>query len=86
MLPSDFQWKPRWQYAHGELALVLDGVHVAYLMRRLDGTWFATLDVHRGINAPLVTRDCRSMESGRAGVETWATRHAARLRQEVGRR
>ena len=86
MLPPDFQWQPRWQYAHGELALVLDGVHVAHLLRRLDGSWFASLDVHRGIRAPVVTHDCRSLETGTAGVEMWAGRHAARLRQEVGKR
>ena len=53
------------------------------LMRRLDGSWYATLDAHRGIHAPLVMRDCITRDSGRAGVETWAMRHSARLRQEA---
>ena len=81
MLPADFQWIPRGQYANGDLALVCNGRHVALLMKRADGvTWMARLDSHQPISAPVVTRRCTSFESGKAGVESWAIRHVATLR------
>lgn len=82
MLPDDFTWQPRWQYAKGELSLVLGKGPVAMLMQRTDGTWFARLECQRPIDAPMVKRDCSSFEAGKAGIEAWATRHADRLRAE----
>lgn len=81
MLPADFQWIPRGQYAQDELALVVNGRHVAMLMRKVDGVaWVARLDAHQSITAQVVMRDCVSFESGKAGVEAWAMRHEATLR------
>lgn len=86
MLPDEFTWAPRWQHDETEPALVLDGVTVACLLRRVDGSWTARLDAHHPITAPLVLRRCRSRESGIAGIEAWAQRHADRLRAEVAER
>jgi hypothetical protein len=84
MLPDDFHWEPRWQYAKDELALRLGKATVAMLMQRTDGSWTARLECQRGIEAPLVMRSCTSFEAGKAGIEMWATRHAGRLRKESG--
>ncbi|NLA66823.1 MAG: hypothetical protein GX856_00990 [Gammaproteobacteria bacterium] len=88
MLPEGFSWANRHQYDTRQTALVLDGRQVAMLLERIDGTWFARLECHWPITAPLVTRRCRSLDAGRAGIEAWAVRHQARLRAEVrtGRR
>lgn len=80
MLPDDFIWQPRWQYAKDELALMVGKRTVAMLMRRTDGTWFARLECHLPIESPVVIRNCTSYEAGKAGIEAWATRHADRLR------
>jgi len=45
----------------------------------------ARLDVQKPFEAPLVTRRCGSLESGRRGCELWVCRHEARLREEVSR-
>ncbi len=84
MLPEDFTWHPRWQYAKDELSLVLGQGPVAMLMQRTDGTWYARLECHWSLDRPIVTRRCRSFDTGKAGIEAWATRHAARLRAETG--
>lgn len=84
MLPEGFNWAPRWQYDPHRSALMLQGVQVASLLDKVTGGWFARLWVHHPITAPLVTRECSSLEAGRAGVEAWACRHEARLREEVG--
>lgn len=55
---------------------------VARLMDRPDGTWYVRLDMHLA-GDKLVLRDCRSYETGRAGVELWAARHEARIRAEI---
>lgn len=83
MLPDGFAWKDRYQYAQGELALVCDGKQVAMLVRRADGGWVARLWAHRPITEPLVSRQCSSFESGKAGIEQWAAKHAARVRGET---
>lgn len=83
MLPEDFEWKDRYQYARGELALVHGGKQVAMLLRRADGGWMARLWCHWPLAAPLVSRKCSSFEAGRAGVEAWALRHEAQIRAEV---
>lgn len=84
MLPPDFHWYSRQHGDDGELELRCGGRVVAMLMRRVDGSWYAMLDAHRDINAPLVMRACTTRDSGRAGIEAWAMRHSTRLRQEVG--
>lgn len=83
MLPDGFKWVPRHQYADREIALELDGHQVAMLLQRVDGTWFARLEVQRPFEEPLVKRPCTSFEAGKAGCEMWACRHEARLRAEV---
>lgn len=55
---------------------------VARLMRRVGGEWYVRLDMHLS-GDKLVLRDCRSYETGRAGVELWAARHEARIRAEI---
>lgn len=83
-LPTGFYWAPRWQYDRGANAIYLDGWMVAWLDLKADGaTWQARLDVQRGIDAPLVLRECSSYEAGRRGCEQWVHRHEARLRAEV---
>ncbi len=88
MLPEGFEWKDRYQYAEGELALVYGGKQVAMLMRKAGGDWFARLWTHWPVTAPLVVRDCSSFEAGKAGIEAWAERHQDRIRAEAaaGRR
>lgn len=55
---------------------------VARLMRRVGGEWYVRLDMHLS-GDKLVLRDCRSYETGKAGVELWAARHEARIRAEI---
>jgi hypothetical protein len=84
MLPDGFYWAPRWQHDRGDNALCLDGITVAFVDTMADGnTWLARLDCHKGMDAPLVTRNCSSHEAGRRGCELWACRHEMRLRREV---
>src|SRR5688500_10864641 len=82
LLPAGFQWIPRWQYADGDLALALGGEQVAMLMRRADGGWVARLEAQWPLSAPLVMRQCSSFEAGKSGIEAWAIRHEARIRDE----
>lgn len=84
MLPDAFTWHPRWQYAKGELALMVGKRTVAMLMQRNGGAWFARLECHQPIDAPMVIRNCSRFEAGKAGIEVWATRHADRLRAGAG--
>jgi len=83
MLTDGFKWAPRWQYDRRANGLYLHGVLVAYVDARTDGRWLARLDCQQSISAPLVLRECQSMETGRRGCERWAARHEARLRREV---
>jgi hypothetical protein len=85
MLPDGFRWAIRHQYDTRHTALTLDGKQVAMLLERVDDSWFAVLDAHKGVHAPLVRRDCTSFEAGKAGIEAWACRHEARIRAEAGR-
>ncbi|MGH8075611.1 MAG: hypothetical protein ACREO4_16295 [Lysobacter sp.] len=85
MLPEGFRWAKRHQYDTQDTALVLDGTQVAMLLARLDGSWFVRLWAHWSIREPLVTRPCTSLDAGRAGIETWACRHEAQIRDEVAR-
>lgn len=80
MLPADFQWIPRGQYAGDELALTVGGRWVAQLMTRANGKdWYALLKIGPGLMDDQF-RDCESRESGIAGVEAWATRNQDALR------
>ena len=84
MLPDDFHWAPRYQNAPpGELALFCRGARVAQLMQDVRGGWYAMLMPSVETLGPSITRRCRSRESGIAGVETWATRHADHLREQA---
>lgn len=84
MLPDGFQWTPRYQYADGELALEVDGaLCAAQLMRRLDGGWIAALAPYAEPLGPWRTRQCSSFEAGKAGIEAWAVRHEALLREQA---
>jgi hypothetical protein len=83
MLPDGLKWAPRWEHAKFSNGLFLQGVLVAYVEERVNGTWMARLWCHWPIEAPLVMRDCRSMECGRHGCEIWAARHESRIRREV---
>ncbi|TAA22029.1 hypothetical protein EA658_00005 [Pseudoxanthomonas winnipegensis] len=83
-LPEGFHWTRRWQYSKCHDALALYGEHVAVLLDKVGGGWFARLECQRpGVEAPLVTRPCSSYESGKKGCELWAERHQVRLRSEV---
>lgn len=84
MLPDGFQWVPRYQRAPpGELALDCNGLHVAQLTQKLDGTWLARLKPFHALFSPEVARDCTSHEAGVAGIEAWACRHEAHLREQA---
>ena len=80
MLPHDFHWRPRYQYANGDNALFVGSNMVAWLDQRIDGSWFARLEVLSGGSGG--HRACTSVEQGRAGCEAWACRHEARLRRQ----
>lgn len=54
---------------------------VARLMERVGGGWYVRLDMH--LAGSMRYRDCRSYETGKAGVELWAARHEARIRAEI---
>lgn len=84
MLPAGFQWVPRYQNAPpGELALHVDGLEVASLMQKVDGSWLALLRPHQEPMAPFRTRDCTSRGAGITGIQAWALRHEAHLRAEA---
>lgn len=83
MLPEGFTWANRHQYDTQETALVFRGRQVAMLLERLCGDWFVRLNSHRGINGPLLLRDCGTLEEGRERLERWAARNAGRLRREL---
>lgn len=84
MLPEGFKWIPRYQHAPtGELALVCGSMHVAHLTQKLSGEWLARMRPFHGMFTPDVTRDCSSHAAGVAGVEAWACRHEAHLREQA---
>lgn len=72
----------KWERMSGydELATVLeiDGVKVARLCQRADGSWYAWLSYHRPWGERWC-RDCTGYEAGRAGCEAWVQRHMERL-------
>ncbi|WP_065627286.1 hypothetical protein [Xanthomonas euvesicatoria] len=82
-LPTGFRWESPFSHIQGPPAvLTLDGCWVASLGQKVDLTWFAMLYRHRSHDAQQM-RACRSYETGRAGIEIWAKRHEALLREEV---
>src|SRR5690606_33157725 len=83
MLPDGFEWVQRWQYAADELALTIDGWHAASLMQKVTGEWYALLYLSGEPLGPFRTRACASRESGIAGIEAWARRHEAKLREQA---
>lgn len=61
-----------------------DGVEVARLSQKVTGEWIANLNQHLPFTDPRRhSRDCRSFETGKRGIELWGFRHAERLRREV---
>jgi len=83
MLPEGFQWTRALEHEQVPASVRLGPAEVARLMQKVDGSWHARLDCQRGMAGPLILRDCRDFESGRAGVEAWVQRHEARLRAEI---
>lgn len=84
MLPEGFRWAKRWEYASGENAICLGSTQVAFVDLMADGVrWWARLECHKGLDYPLVSRQCTSYEAGRRGCELWVCRHEERLRREV---
>lgn len=84
MLPDGFHWAPRCHLSKVDDGLFLGREPVAFLVDKVDGqSWFASLNVHLGLDHPLVLRHCSSFEGGQRGCELWAARHEERLRCEV---
>lgn len=81
-LDPRLKWGQRWQHDRGKTALFLDGIMVAMMLDRVDGTWFARLEVQKPPGHRLVTRSCSSFEAGQRGCEIWAMRHLPRLEIE----
>lgn len=84
MLPEGFRWVPRYQNAPpGEVALELGELQVASLTQRVGGGWLAILHPYAPAFSPIITRRCSSRGSGISGVEAWACRHEAHLREQA---
>jgi len=82
-MPPGFYWEPRWQHDRLPTGLFRDGVQVASLQEKVDGSWIAYLSPYAAMFSPEVTRDCSSFDAGRRGAEMWALRHEAALRVKV---
>ncbi|MNM93939.1 hypothetical protein D3C81_1063270 [compost metagenome] len=82
-LPKDFVWAPRTQHDTLPTALTLYG---EVLVSMLDGGWVARLHLEDGVKAPLITRQCTDIATGRHGAELWVMRHEAELRAKVARK
>lgn len=80
-----FEWGLLFSWSAERTVYRLRRVEVARLTRKADGSgWSAIVNQHRPGNDPSRKhRDCRSFETGKAGVEEWARRHADRLEREV---
>lgn len=85
-LPDGFHWVKRTQYDVNEHAIALDRDVVAYVDSKAGGGWFARLECQQPFTAPIVTRQCSSLEAGLAGCAMWVCRHEVRLRGEVAER
>lgn len=79
-----FEWGPLFSWSEYRAVYRLRGTEVARLTERVGGGWTAIVNQHRPSFDPCrVKRDCNSFETGKAGVEEWARRHAERLEREV---
>lgn len=80
-----FEWGPLFSWSEYRAVYRLRGTEVARLTQRADGGgWSAIVNQHLPASDPRrVKRECQSFETGRAGVEEWARRHAERLEREV---
>lgn len=81
-----FEWSLLFTWSNGPpTVLRLRGTEVARLSQKVNGEWTAILNQHLpGDDPRRRPRDCRSYETGKAGVDEWARRHAERLDREVG--
>ena len=87
MPPDGFKWTHLARSEGPLVCLRCDGTEVARMCARADGGWVAALNQHLVWGSSTrVSRRCTSWETGRAGIETWATRNAAQIRSEVGQR
>lgn len=84
-MPRMFEWGPLFSWSAERTVYRLRGTEVARLTQRADGEgWSAIVNQHLpGSDARRKRRPCRSFETGKAGVEEWARRHAERLDREV---
>ena len=79
-------WRPL-PYGTNPVVLYVGGSEVARMCERIDGTWYAVLNQHLHYTDPSRRMvDCSSFEAGKAGIETWAARHMARLEAEAAER
>jgi len=80
-----FTWDHLFTWSKGpRTVLRLRGTEVARLSQKVTGEWVADLNQHLDWSDPRRRpKDCRSYETGRAGVNEWARRHAERLDREV---
>ena len=80
-----FEWGLLFSWSAERTVYRLRGTEVARLTMRADGSgWNAVVNQHRPGGDPIRKyRRCRSFETGKAGVEEWARRHAERLEREV---
>jgi hypothetical protein len=80
-----FEWGLLFSWSAERTVYRLRGIEVARLTPKADGSgWTAIVNQHRPSFDPIrKQRACRSFETGVAGVEEWARRHAARLEIEV---
>jgi len=83
-IPGMFEWGPLFSWSERRTVYRLRGTEIARLTEKVGGGWSAIVNQHRPGGDPIrCSRDCRSFETGKAGVEEWARRHAARLEREV---
>lgn len=81
-----FEWDHLFTWSKGpRTVLRLRGTEVARLTQKIGSEqWVADLNQHLDWSDPRRRpKDCRSYETGRAGVNEWARRHAERLDREV---
>ncbi|WP_396616812.1 hypothetical protein ACHZ97_04340 [Lysobacter soli] len=81
-----FEWGPLFSWSAEGTVYRLRGTEIARLTQKGDGSggWTAIVNQHLpGGDPRRKQRPCRSFETGKAGVEEWARRHAERLEREV---
>lgn len=83
-MPGMFEWCRLFASSDELTVLKLRGTEVARLVQKVSGEWHAALNQHLpGTDPRRRYRDCRSFETGKAGVEEWARRHSERIDREV---